>query len=229
MKSFLALTVSIVLMFPICFTGCGDSNYNKVLHDQSIREENETNQGESYHNENWVRMPLNPSGHVKSTRIETGETMEETISSDNDGQNNTVDFNITLTELADGTFSADGSVTIMPEMTYSGGAGNFFFIDLPVRFERTVTGENETRKCIFQGDAPENTEGEFTHSFYIVLSRDSLGNTNCSAQVTDNEDNILIDLYVDILRRGGNGSPIAFSNLNHETDSDMVEEAKNED
>ena len=209
------ITIFFIVSGLFFLNGCGESEYNKITTSPDISQEVSLNESITTYNENWQKMLLNAHGNILSTNQTTGETITKALVNDEDGKTDSFNLSITLVELIDGSYSADGDIDIRQDMTIDTQWGLYSFINIPLTIEEE-TDENGlplgvlTRTYSLSGDSPVTASGESAHSFNITIKREGHNDYSCRLEITDHGKNRLIEIDVNLLRVGGNGPEILY-------------------
>ena len=209
------ITIIFIVSGLFFLNGCGESEYNKVTASPDISQEVALNEAITTYNENWQKMLLNAHGTILSTNQTTGETITKTLVSDEEGRTDSFDLSITIVELIDGTYSADGDIVILHDLTIDEQIGLYSFINILLTYEEETDVNGIplgvlTRTYSLSGDSPVTSSGESAHSFNITIKREGHNNYICLLEITDHGKNRLIEIDVNLLRVGGNGPEILY-------------------
>ena len=209
------ITIFFIVSGLFFLNGCGESEYNKITTSPDISQEVSLNESITTYNENWQKMLLNAHGNILSTNQTTGETITKTLVSDEEGRTDSFDLSITIVELIDGTYSADGDIVILHDLTIDEQIGLYSFINILLTYEEETDVNGIplgvlTRTYSLSGDSPVTSSGESAHSFNITIKREGYNNYTCLLEITDHGKNRLIEIDVNLLRVGGNGPEILY-------------------
>ncbi len=199
--TFILLVAGIILMI-----GCGESEYNKTTLSDSILQEIDTNESITTHNENWQKFPLNAEGYVLSTNLSTNETITKFLVSDEDGKTDSLDLSITIVELIDGSYTADGRFFLQNDLTINPYSELYSFINLPVSFDNS---DDDGGVYKILGDSAITSTGIPNFSFEVKIKREQTQYYS-NVKITDHTKNLSFEIDVEIKRIGGNGPGILF-------------------